>query len=758
MRNKDWRLKAYPNAEDHALSARVDLTPATIALLRSRNVVGEKQIYDFLNPNLHDLPDPYLFSDMSKVVKRLLEAKQENEQITIYGDYDADGVTATAVMYKGLQRLGFKHLNTYIPNRFDEGYGLNSDALDELIHQGTQLLITVDCGISAIEEAEMLKAAKVDLIITDHHQPGEVYPNAFAIINPHCQNSEYPFAFLAGVGVAFEVIRALSQQLLKDWNLVELLPLVAIGTVGDVVPMKNVNRILTRAGMEAINQGRSPGIRALAEASGLAKITSTTQIAYQIVPKLNASGRMAHADSALYAMLAEKEEAQSRALELERYNQDRKRTELVIQEAAMQQWQAFSELEKHAAAFLFYDPNWHHGVLGIVASRLSEMLQAPVFVCADDNDIIRGSGRAPQGFNLHRILTEMSDAWIRFGGHAQAAGISFAKERLTEIRQRLLVAAQIIQSTLLIEDVTVADIELDYEIDLVQQQQEWSQLEPFGPGNEEPLVLLRGVQVLNIKSLTQGLHLQIQFQFGPRRYQAFAWRNGESIHEFQGVMDLLVKLQINAFRGREEFRLEIIDWRASRLIGNDLLQKIRATPQGHQFMFYSPESRTLLVESGLLLENLPSTKVSDQFPFLPEMCCSTGTSTVEPILLDPPLRQGVNQIHLYDPYQVTEWKQSLYWLFPDRIHLTSWYRWLKANGQNHPPFQDYLGNPGNLSTFLAEIAVKNTVYLFEKAGLVEETATGLIWLDTIGVKVDLTLIPEYKQLQEKREELLAQCS
>jgi single-stranded-DNA-specific exonuclease len=758
MRNKNWRLKAYPNAEDHALSARVDLTPATIALLRSRSVVGEKQIYDFLNPSLRDLPDPYLFSDMNKVVNRLLKAKQQNEQITIYGDYDADGVTATAVMYKGLQRLGFKHLNTYIPNRFDEGYGLNSEALDELIHQNTQLLITVDCGISAIEEAEKLKAANVDLIITDHHQPGETYPNAFALINPHCRNSQYPFAFLAGVGVAFEVIRALSQQLLPDWNLVELLPLVAIGTVGDVVPMKNVNRILTRAGMEAINQGRSPGIRALAEASGLAKITSTTQIAYQIVPKLNASGRMAHADSALYAMLAEKEEAQSRALELERYNQDRKRTELVIQEAAMQQWQAFSESEKQAAAFLFYDPKWHHGVLGIVASRLSEMLQAPVFVCADDNDIIRGSGRAPQGFNLHRILTEMSDAWLKYGGHAQAAGISFAKDRLTEVRQRLLVAAQIIQSTLLIEDVTVADIELDNEIDLVQQQQEWSRLEPFGPENEEPLVLLRGVQVLNIKSLTQGLHLQMQFQFGPRRYQAFAWRNGESIQEFQGVMDLLVKLQVNAFRGREEFRLEIIDWRTSRLIGNDLLQKIRSTPQGHQFIFHSPESRTLLAESGLLLENLPSTKVSEQFPFLPEMCYSEGIAAIDNILLDPPLCHGVDQIHLYDPYQVTEWKQSLYWLLPDRVHLTSWYRWLKSNGQNYPSFQDYRENPGNLSTFLAEIAVRNTVYLLQKAGLVEETKEGLIWLDTNGVKVDLTLIPEYRLLQEKREELLAQCT
>ena len=758
MRYKDWRLKAYPTQEDHDLSAQIGLTPATVALLRSRNIKGEKQISDFLNPSLQDLPNPYLFSDMSKVVDRLLKAKQLHELITIYGDYDADGVTATAVMYKGLERLGFKHLNTYIPNRFDEGYGLNSEALDELIRQGTQLLITVDCGISAIEEAEKLKDARVDLIITDHHQPGEVYPNAFALINPHCLNSQYPFTSLAGVGVAFEVIRALSQQLLPDWNLVELLPLVAIGTVGDVVPMKSVNRILTRAGMEAINQGRSPGIRALAEASGFAKITSTTQIAYQIVPKLNASGRMAHADSALYAMLAEKEEAQSRALELERYNQDRKRTEQVIQEAAMQQWQAFSVTEKQAAAFLFYDPNWHHGVLGIVASRLSEMLQAPVFVCADDNDIIRGSGRSPKGFNLHRILTEMSDAWLKFGGHAQAAGISFTKDRLTEVRERLLAAAQKLQATLSFEDVTVADIELDHEIDLVQQQQEWSRLEPFGPENEEPLVLLRGVQVLSIKSLTQGLHLQLQFQFGPRRYQAFAWRNGDSIHDFQGVMDLLVKLQVNAFRGREEFRLEVIDWRTSRLVGNDLLQKIRATPLGCRFLFHTPESRTLLAESGLLQESLPLNSVSEHFPFLPKMCCSQGIDDTGSILLDPPLRNSEDHIRLYDTYQVTEWKQSLYWILPDRVHLTSWYRWLKSSESAHLTVEEYRENPGNLSAFLAEIAIRNTVYLFQKAGLVEETLNGLIWLDTNGSKVDLSLIPEFQQLQEKREELLAQCT
>lgn len=758
MRNKDWRLKAYPTTEDKVLASALHLTPATIALLRSRNVIGEKQIFDFLNPSLEDLPDPFLFLDMNIVVDRLAQAKENQEKITIYGDYDADGVTATAVMVKGLEQLGYKNVNTYIPNRFDEGYGLNAEALEELIRQGTQLLITVDCGISAIEEANLLKAARIDLIITDHHQPGEVYPNVTALINPHCNNSNYPFPYLAGVGVAFEVIRALAQRMLPDWNLIELLPLVAIGTIGDVVPMKSVNRILTKAGIEAINQGRSPGIRALADASGITKISSTTQIAYQIVPKLNASGRMAHADSALYAMLAEKDEAQIRAQELERYNQDRKRTELVIQESALQQWNAFTEQEKKAAAFLFYDPQWHHGVLGIVASRLSEMLQAPVFVCADDNEVIRGSGRAPQGFHLHRILTEMSDAWIKFGGHAQAAGISFLKERLPEIRQRLQQAALDIQITMPIEEVTTADVELDYDIDLVQQQMEWTLLEPFGPQNEEPLVLMRGVQVLSAKSLTQGLHLQVQMQFGARRYVGFAWRNGESLSDFQGIMDLLVKLQINSFRGREEFRLEIIDWRTSHLNGQDLLQKIRKTPQGSGFIYLTPESRTLLAESGLFSESLPANQISDRFPYLPLPCTYEGAVKGDSILLDPPLCACPESTPLYDQFQVMEWRQILYWILPDRLHLMSWYRWFKSGGQNPISEQNLQDNPGNLSIFLAEIAVKNTIYLFQKAGLVEETSNGLTWVDTNGSKVDLTGIWEYRLIQEKREELLAHCS
>ena len=758
MRYKDWRLKAYPTTEDRMLASELQLNPATVALLRSRNVIGKKQILDFFNPSIEDLPDPFLFLDMNTVVERLDQARKYQEKITIYGDYDADGVTATAVMYKGLEKLGFNDVNTYIPNRFDEGYGLNAEALEELIRQGTQVVITVDCGISAIAEAELLKAAGIDLIITDHHQPGDEYPEANAVINPHCKNSNYPFPYLAGVGVAFEVIRALARRILPEWNFAELLPLVAIGTIGDVVPMKSVNRILTKAGIDAINQGRSPGIRALADASGISKISSTTQIAFQIVPKLNASGRMAHADSALYTMLAEREEAQIRAQELDRYNQDRKRTELVIQEAALQQWSNFTDQEKKAAAFLFYDPQWHHGVLGIVASRLSETLQAPVFVCAEDNGIIRGSGRAPQGFHLHRILTEMSDAWIKYGGHAQAAGISFAKDRLLEIRQRLQQAAFDIQTTLPTEDVTIADVELDFDVDLIQQQQEWTLLEPFGSQNEEPLVLLRGVQVLNAKSLTQGLHLQVQIQYGSRRYVGFAWRNGESLSDFQGIMDLLVKLQINSFRGREEFRLEIVDWRTSHISGQELLHKIREIPQGSGFTYLTPERRTLLAESGMFSEYLPQNQVSEHFPFLPLPCICEGSREGNSILLDPPLCACPEAISLYDPLQVMEWKQSLYWILPDRLHLMSWYRWFKSGEQNTLVDYDLQHNPGNLSEFFAGIAVKNVIYLFRKAGLVEETSKGLIWIDTNGSKVDLTSVKEFMQLQEKREELLAHCS
>ncbi len=758
MTQKLWYVKTYPNVADREAALKMALSPYTVAVLRSRGVADSNEIRQFLEPSIQYLPDPFLFRDMQKAIDRLLLSLQRQEHIVVYGDYDADGVTSTAVMVKGLRSLGFQQVTSYIPDRFDEGYGLNGDALKELLQQGMQVLITVDCGISAKEEGNLLKSAEVDWILTDHHQPGDETPDALAVLNPHCENEGYPFRFLAGVGVSFELIRALALCLEKIEILSDLLPFAAVGTVGDVVPLIGMNRILVKYGIEEINKGRSAGVRALLDASGIGKITSATQIAFQVVPKLNAGGRMAHADTALGVLLADKERAPLWASELDRLNNERKKTEQRIQEEALQQWLNMSEEDKKASAYVFYAPHWHHGVLGIVASRLSDSLKVPVFVCADDNNLIRGSGRAPQGYHLYQMLTQENDLWLKYGGHAQAAGISFEKSRLMEVRQRLQQSAKAVLEQNENETFTSIDVELDYTVDLVRQQQEFSCMEPFGSENEEPLVLLRHAQILQAKGLSQNQHIQLTFQFGPRRYTGFAWRSGEHLGDFHDFMDLAVRLQISQFRGKEEFRVEIVDWRSSRLDDYELMKEIRAHAIDSGFVYHLPESRMLLAESGYVpLQQLPQVQRNQTFPFLPLPVIGTAEKN-ELYWMDPPFQTNTPGKVLFQKDKEAEWKQILYWLLPDRIHLLSWYRWIKEKGQDLSLSQSQ-SNPGNLTEFLTEIALENVYYIFEKAGLGKKHQAMFVLLEPNGTKVDLEKVPEFLHIQEIRERLLDQgCS
>ncbi len=755
-KNNFWRVKSFPVAEDALIAEKLGISAAYSALLRSRGYRDAAAMQTFLHPEDEQMPDPFTFRQMHQLVERLLQAKELQEPITIYGDYDADGVSATAVMLRGLQALGFTKLDSYIPSRFDEGYGLNADVITEIAARGSRVLLTVDCGISAVSEAELLQRLGIDLLLTDHHQPGDVLPAAYAIINPHLKEETYPFRQLAGVGVAFEVIRALSLTLHRPDLLAALLPYVAIGTIGDVVALKGVNRTLVYRGINQINLGKSPGLSALAQIAGIGRITCASQIAFHLVPRLNASGRMGRADTALSALLSERAESDNWAAKLERLNQDRKRIELTVQTEAHAQYAALSEAEKHADAFLFYQADWHSGVLGIVAARMTDELHVPVFICCQDGNNIKGSGRAPRGYDLYQMLDRISNLLLRFGGHAQAAGITFAAEHILEVKTAFCAAASRGHRLDYDENTLAADIELNPEIDLVEQQTLWRSLEPCGCENEEPLVLLRGAEVTQAKTISQGLHINVTLQYGTRRYNCFAWRVGERIAEFSGILDVMVRLQISNFHGSESFRLELIDWRPSRLEAGPLLQTLRQLPPDSNFFYTEPNSREILAESGLISAFLPHTAVTATFPYLPltQQIAASETRTI--CLLDPLYELQLPQPNqrLFDDFQLQQWRQLLHWLLPDRKHLSECYRWLREGGSIFDDDDLINRHPGNLSGFYARICAKNALHIFLQAYLATVSNKDYDFPKQNGNKTDLDQLPAFQKVQGLRQQLL----
>ncbi|MCE5197168.1 MAG: single-stranded-DNA-specific exonuclease RecJ [Negativicutes bacterium] len=755
-KNNFWRVKSFPMAEDELIAKKLGISAAYAALLRSRGYRDAAAMQIFLHPEDEQMPDPFAFRQMRQLVERLLQAREKQEQITIYGDYDADGVSATAVMLRGLQALGFTRLDSYIPSRFDEGYGLNAEVIPELAARGSRVLLTVDCGISAVAEAELLRRFGIDLLLTDHHKPGDILPAAYAIINPHLKEETYPFQQLAGVGVAFEVMRALSLTLHRPDILAALLPYVAIGTIGDVVALRGVNRALVYRGINQINLGKSPGLSALAQIAGIGRITCASQIAFQLVPRLNASGRMGRADSALSALLCGREEAAAWAAKLERLNQDRKQVELAVQTEAYAQYEALSTAEKQADAFLFYQADWHSGVLGIAAARMTDELHRPVFICCQDGSNLKGSGRAPRGYDLYQMLERISSLLLRFGGHAQAAGITFAAERLPEVRSAFREAAGCYHQLDHDEHILAADIELNPEVDLVEQQSLWRSLEPCGCENEEPLVLLRGTEVLQTKMISQGLHVNVMLQYGARRYNCFAWRVGERIAEFTGVLDVLARLQISNFHGSESFRLELIDWRPSRLDALPLLQTLRQLPPEVNFWYAEPNSREILAESGLVTVLPPNPAVTASFPYLPLPQQIAAPAATAIYLLDPLYEPQLPQSshRLFDDFQLQQWRQLLYWLLPDRNHLSECYRWLRGGGSIFDDDDLINRHPGNLKGFYARICAQNALYIFLQADLAAISDKNYNFPKQNGNKTDLEKLPAFQKIQEVRLRLL----
>ncbi|TET80558.1 MAG: single-stranded-DNA-specific exonuclease RecJ [Anaerolineales bacterium] len=554
---KRWKLT--PPLPPEIQNSLADYRPVERVILFNRGI-GTKHQADayFALEDLKDY-DPFLMSGMDQAVERLLTAARSRENIVIYGDYDADGVTATALLVEVLRRIGAS-VEHYIPNRFDEGYGLNHDALTKIRERGGELVITVDCGVRAVDEIEHAVSLGLEVIVTDHHQPGLHLPPAFAVINPSQKGDSYPFKGLAGVGVAYKLAQALLERL-GEREPIESLDLVAIGTVADIVPLNGENRQLVRVGLEQLNHTQRPGLRAIIETVGHEfGHLNTTTIGFGIGPRLNAAGRIDSAERAFNLLMAiEEMEAKRLANQLEEINRQRQRiTREMVEEARMH------GVGKGPPPILIIaiDPDFNQGVIGLTASRLADEFYRPSIVASYGDQVTIGSARSIPEFHITEALDECDDLLERYGGHSAAAGFSVRNEKLDEFIQRInKVAAKKLSGIelrpTLTVDTTVRFLDLDWSLlEFIER------MEPCGYGNPLPVFAVQDVEVVSKRSVgAEGRHLKLTMRDERKVFDAIAFRQGHLYKNLPQRVDLAFRLERNDYMGISSLQLNVLDVR-----------------------------------------------------------------------------------------------------------------------------------------------------------------------------------------------------
>jgi single-stranded-DNA-specific exonuclease len=549
-------------------AAELNLSQLVARILISREPSVEIA-RDFLSARLADLPDPFLLPDMERAVGRLHSALVKGEKIAIHGDYDVDGITATVSLFAGLQAMGGEQLEYHIPLRLRDGYGLSAEALQEAANNGVAVVVSVDCGVTAHAEAAQAKEHGIDLIVTDHHQPPDELPDAFSVINPQRNDSQFPFPDLAGVGVAFFLLVALRKRL-RDagWfkqrsepDLRHYLDLVALGTIADLVPLRGVNRTLTLHGLSLLENGPRVGVRALKQVAGVKEITCGV-VGFQIAPRLNAAGRMEDAGLGVELLL---EEDMVRALNTARYLDQCNRERRAIEKETLQEAErAVAALAaEHTHSIVLFGEGWHPGVIGIVASRLVDRYSRPTVLVAMDGETGKGSCRSIRGFHLYHGLQACSEHLGAFGGHEMAAGLSVSADRFPVFAAAFEAHAR----ELLSDDDLLPKLHYDGEMLLEELDldtlRQLEGLAPFGMGNPEPVMVVEAVRAMQVKTVGDA-HLRFTACQGAHSHPAIAFGMLERREEFQGEVDLLVSPQINRYMGREAVQLRVRDVRPTR--------------------------------------------------------------------------------------------------------------------------------------------------------------------------------------------------
>lgn len=556
------RWHVAPPPTDELQQAMGHRPPVILQVLYNRGIAKPQEIDAFLDRQYVKRTDPFLLTDMDKAVDRIGQAIEDDEMIVVYGDFDADGVTATVLLIEALRGLGLsrRQARPYIPDRVDEGYGLNEDALRSIKEMGAGLVITVDCGIRSIRDVEVANDIGLDMIITDHHSLGHLLPPALAVINPKRPDSYYPEEELAGVGIAFKLAQALKQTFSNRASFEEdqLLDLVALGTVADLVPLLGENRLLVSQGLEVLNRCHRPGVDALARVSSLKPGAILAEsIAFGLAPRINAAGRLAHAyDAARLLAVNNSLMAQEYAKSLNQLNRERQQLTNILSQRAEEM------IEPDAPLLFAADPEFKSGVVGLVASRLAEKHYRPAIVIEQGELESRGSCRSIPEFHITEALDRAEPLLERYGGHAQAAGFTIKNENLAafqaqmvEIAQEMLDGEELIPAIPIDAEINIGDI--DWALHSLLES-----LEPTGNGNPTPVFMSRDIQVYDHRAVGQdGSHLQLWVGDGRVKRSCIAFRQGAWAGRLPSRVDLAYTINVNEWNGRRDLQLVVKDIR-----------------------------------------------------------------------------------------------------------------------------------------------------------------------------------------------------
>ena len=569
--HKKWILRNPSLGKVNDIAFALDIPPVVAQLLVNRKIETVEEANIYIKATLSSLHDPFLIKGMELAVERILRAIKNKESIRLFCDYDVDGVTSAAFLTHFFRDIGVS-VGYYLPERMKEGYGLNEDAIKLIRKEGASLMITADCGITAVNEVELALSLGLDVIITDHHQVGsQGLPNAVAVLNPQRSDCQYPYRFLSGVGLAFKLALAVRTALYKEmgWdktllpNMKRHLDLVALGTIADVAPLTGENHVLVRHGLKVLTTTDKAGLVALKMVSDLDNKVSARSVGFALAPRLNAAGRMGKADSGFHLLTSvDLKEAKELAERIDVINQERKNIQGQVQEEAEYLISREINLEEDRVIVLA-SKNFHSGVIGIVASRIVEKYFRPVVLIALEGLIGKGSGRSIPQFNLHRAFTDCSSHLVQFGGHAYAAGLTIKEENVDLFRDEI----KKIGRQFLSEENLVPEIYIDKKLDILEINEElYKQItlvEPFGSENPSPIFLIQSVRISNLKKMgREQNHVRFKANQHDAKIDAIGFNLAEEFASIDLVLnkvDLVCEFQINDWNGGNKLELKILD-------------------------------------------------------------------------------------------------------------------------------------------------------------------------------------------------------
>lgn len=560
--------RSYSNK--NFLKKELNVTDIVARLLINRNVVDIEDAKIFLNPDMKFLHNPYQMAGMSNTVERIVAAIKNNEKICIYGDYDVDGITSVAMLYSFIKKLD-GNIIYYIPNRIEEGYGLNIESIEKILSLNVDLIITVDCGIRSVFEVEAVNKAGVDIIITDHHKCGESLPHAYAIINPNQSGCHYPFKYLAGAGVVFKLITALSERFGLGDSAYDFLDLVALATVADVVPLIGENRIIVKNGLEAIKRTSNIGLSTLIKICNInLSDLNVYHLGFNIAPRINAAGRLKDASIVVELLTTDDiQRANEIAEELNELNMNRQAIESTIFESALERIQKEIDLDKDKIIVL-EDHSWHVGVIGITASKITERFNVPSIIISIEDKIGKGSARSVMGLNIFEAISQCEELLLGFGGHEMAAGLTIEESSIGKFRKKINEAIIEIQKDKSSYQEIFVDYKLDKNDDLRNVYNDLIKLEPFGEGNPKPVFVYRGLKTIDLRAVgKEGKHLYMKL-YNEREYlNVIGFNMGYAINyiEVNQKIDIICSVEVNAWNGNETMQLHMRDFKPSNSQG-----------------------------------------------------------------------------------------------------------------------------------------------------------------------------------------------